>query len=338
MHLAQNLPLKDLNSFGISCRAAYLRAFRNISELKEILSSQENKLIKKMVLGGGSNILFTQNYNGLILLNEIMGIEKLNETQETITYRIGSGENWHSIVSFFVENNWGGLENLSLIPGKVGAAPMQNIGAYGVEQKDCFIELSALEINTLNEVVFKNSDCNFGYRESFFKAAGKGKYIITSVTYQLSKNPKINTAYGVINQELDKMGILNPSIKDVAEAVIAIRKSKLPDPKIIGNAGSFFKNPVIPNVIFEILKSNYPEIVAYPAEKGFTKIAAGWLIEQAGWKGYREGDAGVHKNQALVLVNYGNASGNEIKALAEKIIEDVMAKFGVRLETEVNII
>ncbi len=338
MLIQENASLFPYNTFGIRCSAEYLAQFTSVSELQEILSQNKFHTQSKLLLGGGSNILFTKDFNGLVLLNEIKGIETVAEDPQSITLKVGGGENWHQFVSHCVSKGWGGLENLSLIPGKVGAAPMQNIGAYGVEQNACFIELDALDMISKSVVIFSKSDCHFGYRESYFKQKGKDRYAITSVTYKLNKHPKLNIEYGAIGQELDMMGVSTPTIGTVAQAVINIRSSKLPDPKDIGNSGSFFKNPIIENVIFELLKSNYPTIVAYPAQSGYTKLAAGWLIEKAGWKGYREGDFGVHKNQALVLVNYGNASGAEIIDLSNRIIDDVKLKFGVDLEREVNIV
>lgn len=283
-------------------------------------------------------MLFTQNFGGLVLKNEIGGIEKIREDDSCVYIRAGAGIQWHQLVMYCVENNYAGIENLSLIPGNVGASPMQNIGAYGVEIKDIFCELEALHIEKGETVRFSLQDCEFGYRESIFKRKYKNQFIITAVTYRLNKVPSFNTSYGAIEQELERMGIQELTIRRISDAVINIRKSKLPDPAEIGNAGSFFKNPEISMTVFLQLKNEFDGIVGYSLENGNVKLAAGWLIEQCGWKGYRKGDAGCHAKQALVLVNYGNAAGSEIFSLSEMIIQSVKEKFGVELEREVNII
>lgn len=337
MLLQNQIDLKSFNSFGIACQAKLFSSFNSLEELKEILNLDQIKGEKLLILGGGSNVLFTKDFNGIVLINNIKGITLISETDEDVILEAGAGENWHDFVSYGVERNWGGLENLSLIPGKVGAAPMQNIGAYGVEQKNCFVQLTALEIKTGQLINFSLEDCAFGYRESFFKQDGKNRFVILKVQYRLKKKPSIQTSYGAISQELEKMGIVNPTVQDVAKAVIHIRESKLPNPKVIGNAGSFFKNPVVPNSVFQNLSQKYPDLVSYPAENGNTKLAAGWLIEKAGWKGYRKENYGVHQNQALVLVNYGGANGSEIWELSHEILQDIKNKFGVELEREVNI-
>lgn len=337
MSLQNKVELQGYNTFGIACQAKLFNTFRNLDELKSILQLEEVKKEKILVLGGGSNVLFTKDFDGLVLINEIKGISVVTENSEEVILEAGAGENWHDFVSFGVERNWGGLENLSLIPGKVGAAPMQNIGAYGVEQKNCFVQLTAFEIQTGKIVEFSLEECAFGYRESYFKQDGKNRYIILSVQYRLNKKPRIQTSYGAISQELEKMGITDPSVKDVAQAVIRIRESKLPNPKVIGNAGSFYKNPVIPMEDFLNLSVKYPDLVSYPSETGMVKLAAGWLIEKAGWKGYRRGNYGVHQNQALVLVNYGGSNGKDIWNLSTEILQDIKNKFGVELEREVNI-
>ena len=335
MQIQENYSLKNLNSFGIKISAKYFARFTSTTELAETLAStQENKLI----LGGGSNILFTNNFNGLVLKNEIDGIEIIKEDAQHIHVKAGAGVVWHTFVLYCIENNLAGAENLSLIPGSVGASPMQNIGAYGVELKDIFYELEAYHINDKNIVSFTNSQCEFGYRESVFKNKLKNEFVITSVTFRLNKSPVFNTSYGAIETELQKMGVQIPSIKTISDAVISIRKSKLPDPKIIGNAGSFFKNPTIQNIAFQNLKKEYPHIVGYAVGNAETKLAAGWLIEKCGFKGYRLNDAGCHDKQALVLVNYGNATGEEILHVSEKIINAVTLMFGVTLQREVNII
>ena len=335
--IEQNISLKPYNTFGIEATAKWFARFSSIEELSE-LHADNRFLEQKLILGGGSNLLLTQNYNGLVLKNEICGHEIINENEEQITLKVGAGETWHNFVLFCVENNYGGIENLSLIPGSVGAAPMQNIGAYGVELKSVFVSLDAFHIKTGKIHSFSNEDCKFGYRESIFKNSHKGKYIITSVIFKLSKKPTFNTSYGAINDELKQMGITKLSVKAISDAVINIRRSKLPDPAEIGNSGSFFKNPVILNGVFEEIKRNHPQIASYPNGEHHTKIAAGWLIEQAGWKGKTIGNYGVHKNQALVLVNYGGATGKEIFDLSSQIIDSVKSKFGIELQREVNII
>jgi UDP-N-acetylmuramate dehydrogenase len=335
MQFQENFSLESFNTFGINISTKLFASFSDINELAEIL---ENKNEHKFILGGGSNILFTKNYNGLILKNEIAGIEKIKEDDAHVHVRAGAGVGWHEFVLYCINNNFAGVENLSLIPGSVGASPMQNIGAYGVEIKDVFYELEAYNIEDKKLVTFSKKDCAFGYRESIFKNKYKGQFVITSVTFQLNKIPKYNTSYGAIETELEKMGVQSLSIKAISDAVINIRQSKLPDPKVIGNAGSFFKNPTIQNTQFEKLKIQFPNIVGYAVGDNETKLAAGWLIEQCGWKGYRKGDAGCHEKQALVLVNYGNAMGEEILQLSEKIINAVQLIFDVELHREVNIV
>lgn len=335
MDIQQHFSLKPFNSFGISAYAGRFATFRSEEELQYLLS--DDKLNDSpYILGGGSNILFTKNPS-IILKNEVKGIEVVREEKEFIYVRAGAGENWHGFVQYCIENNLAGVENLSLIPGNIGASPMQNIGAYGVEIKDVFHSLEAFDLKDNAGVTFSHSDCEFGYRESVFKNKYKGRFAIMNVTYRLGKIPHFNTSYGAIEKELEKMNVSSLSIKAISEAVISIRTSKLPDPLKIGNAGSFFKNPEVSVGEYTRLRARFPHMVAYPIAKGY-KLAAGWLIEQCGWKGYREGDCGVHEKQALVLVNYGNATGNEIFALSEKIIDSVSHKFGVRLEREVNIV
>jgi UDP-N-acetylmuramate dehydrogenase len=290
-----------------------------------------------LVLGGGSNILFTRNVPGWVLKNEIRGIEVVGEDNDHVYLETGSGEPWHPFVMHCIDHGWAGLENLALIPGLTGASPMQNIGAYGVEIKDVFHELTAWHFGDQKWIRFSNADCGFGYRESVFKRALKNQFLISSVTYKLSKKPVFHVEYGAIRQELEAAGVQDLNIRAVADAVIRIRSSKLPDPAVIGNAGSFFKNPEMATEAFEHLKTKYPGIVGYPTNTGHIKVAAGWLIEKAGWKGYRKGDSGCHEKQALVLVNHGRASGQEIYALSEMILQDVKQKFGVQLEREVNI-
>ncbi|CAN5694341.1 UDP-N-acetylmuramate dehydrogenase [soil metagenome] len=342
MTVEENFSLNKFNSFGINAMAAYFGAFANTYELSELLEFKSNRSniskLSKLVLGGGSNIFFTKNFDGLVLKNNVTGIEKVKEDDTNVYLKAGAGVNWHSLVLHSIENNWQGLENLSLIPGNTGASPMQNIGAYGVEIKDVFYELEAFHIADKKVVRFNLSECEFGYRESVFKRKYKDEFVILNVTYRLNKQHHFNTTYGAITQQLEAMGVKELSIQAISRAVINIRSSKLPDPKVIGNAGSFFKNPEVPEILYHSLKEQHPQIVGYHLPNGNVKLAAGWLIEQAGWKGYRKGDAGCHAKQALVLVNYGNATGNEIYNLSTEILESVHEKFGVMLEREVNIV
>ena len=336
--LRTNTSLKPYNTFDIEVFAEYYAEFDSVVSLTQLLNKRKDRPL--FILGGGSNILFTQNYNGLVLKNEILGLKKIEENSNSVVIEAGAGMNWHSFVLSCIEKNFGGLENLSLIPGNVGASPMQNIGAYGVEIKDVFEYLDAVHIATGKVQRFYKADCAFGYRESIFKRTLKDKYIICHVAFRLSKiKHDLNTSYGAIESELEKMKITNPTIRDVSNAVIAIRQSKLPDPNKIGNAGSFFKNPVVPKNNLTKLLKKYPNIPYYPAPNDKVKLAAGWLIEQAGWKGKTyDGRYGVHAKQALVLVNYKNTTGQEILNLSNEIIADVKFKFDVTLEREVNIL
>jgi len=339
MQIGQNVNLVSFNTFHIQAVANYFSSFKDVVELESLLGfADEKKIRKELILGGGSNILFTKNFDGIVLRNEIKGIQIVKENDNHVYVKAGAGENWHQFVMYCVENNYAGIENLSLIPGNVGASPMQNIGAYGVEIKDVFYELEAFHKQEKVIEKFSLEDCAFGYRESVFKNKYKDQFIITSVTYRLNKKPSFNTSYGAITQELEKMGEKELSIQAISQAVINIRTSKLPDPKEVGNAGSFFKNPIISNKQYLQLKETFPHIVAFPASGDHTKLAAGWLIEQCGWKGYRKGDAGCYPKQALVLVNYGAALGKEIFDLSEEILESVENKFGIQLEREVNIV
>lgn len=342
MQIQKNISLRQYNTFGIEAYAQFFSAFSSTDALLNIIDSGKSK--PSLILGGGSNILLTKNIEGLVLKNEINGIKKIDEDDSFIYVKAGAGENWHGFVQSCIAQNWAGPENLSLIPGNVGASPMQNIGAYGVEIKDIFHELTAVHLHDKTIKTFTAADCEFGYRESVFKKKYKGEFVITDVTYRLRKQPVFNTAYGAIQQELEKMGVRELSIQAISQAVINIRSSKLPDPAVIGNAGSFFKNPSIDKNRYAVLKEKFPGIVAYENEDDTMKLAAGWLIEHSGpdgnisWKGYRAGDAGCHAKQALVLVNYGNATGKEIYDLSEAILQSVKQKFGVVLEREVNIV
>jgi len=326
------------NTFRIDVKARYFSTFSNVDELAELSTFNFQPSIQRIILGGGSNILFTKDYEGLVLKNEIKGIEVQHEDEGHVFVKAGAGENWHQFVLHCIRHNWAGIENLSLIPGNVGAAPIQNIGAYGVELDNVFLSLEAFHLQEKKVYTFTAIDCEFGYRDSSFKRRHKDQFAILSVTFRFRKKPIYHVSYGAIIQELEKLGVKDLSINAVSQAVINIRSSKLPDPEKIANSGSFFKNPVISSIKYEELKLKFPDIIAYPLPDGSVKLAAGWMIEQCGWKGYRKGDAGCHAKQALVLVNYGNATGKEIYDLSEEILQSVNEKFEVILEREVNII
>jgi UDP-N-acetylmuramate dehydrogenase len=336
--IKENYSLKSLNTFGINAICEYFIEVANVTELLEVLNNERFINKKKLILGGGSNMLFIEDFDGLVVKIDFLGIETIKETEDYIYLKAGAGEVWHDFVLHTVANNLGGIENLSLIPGSVGASPLQNIGAYGVEIKDTFHQLEALNIASKEIHIFNNEDCKFGYRESIFKHEAKDHYVILNVTFKLSKKPVFKTEYGAIKDVLVKNGIKELSVKTISDAVIEIRESKLPNPKIIGNAGSFFKNPEIDKFHFDELKIVYPNMPSYPINDEKVKVPAGWLIEQAGWKGFRDGEIGVHANQALVLVNYGNGSGKQLKALSEKIQKSILEKFGIKLSAEVNFI
>lgn len=337
MEILNNFSLKKHNTFGIDAKAKEFIAVHSVDELKEVL--RENPAKKKFILGGGSNMLLTQDIDALVIHIDLKGKKVISEDDDYVWIEAQAGEVWHEFVLYTIGQNYGGLENMSLIPGNVGTTPIQNIGAYGTEIKDTFISCNALNISTLEVRTFTKEECEFGYRESVFKNAEKNKYIITSVVFKLTKrNHKINTAYGDIQAELAKHNIETPTIKDISNAVIAIRQSKLPDPKELGNSGSFFKNPIIPKAQFDAAHAKFPEMKFYPVSDTEVKVPAGWLIEQAGFKGKRFGDAGVHKNQALVIVNYGNATGAEILAVSKDVQKTVLEMFGIAIEAEVNII
>ena len=337
MKIQENISLKPFTTFGIDKKAKFFTTVETLDELKAALLAAKEKQLPVFILGGGSNILLTRDIEGLVIKLEIKGINLVKEEGDQLWVEVGAGEMWHELVLHSIAEDWAGLENLSLIPGTVGASPMQNIGAYGVEIKDVFDSLQAMHRETLEMQSFDAEACRFGYRESVFKQTFKDQYVITSVTFRLSKTPNFHLEYGAIREVLAANGIDQPSIRAISDAVIQIRQSKLPDPKEIGNAGSFFKNPTIPNAQFDELKASYPSIPGYPSAEG-VKVAAGWLIEQTGWKGKRIGEVGVHAKQALVLVNYGGGTGEEIKKLSEQIQASVYDKFGVQLQAEVNFI
>ncbi len=336
--IEQHVSLKEFNTFGLEAKARFFYRVPDIAHMISLWKTSMLQLNSPLVLGGGSNMLLAGDYPGLVIKNEMMGREVLKEDAQSVWLKLAAGENWHESVLWTVEQGWGGIENLSLIPGCVGAAPIQNIGAYGVELEQLLQSVQAFDMLGGREVEFSHADCRFGYRDSVFKHAGKGRYFVSAIVIKLSKQPVLNIAYGDIAAWLSENDIADPGVKDVSNAVISIRRSKLPDPAEIGNSGSFFKNPVMGNTVFEQIRELYPDVKAFPVGEGQTKVPAAWLIEKAGWKGYRRGDAGVHARQALVIVNYGNASGQELLQLAHDVQKDVMEKFGVLLEMEVNII
>ena len=335
--IEQNKSLKIYNTFGLDVKADFFTSVHSIDELITVWKDDRFSQTQKMFMGGGSNVLLTKDFQGLIIHNCLKGIEVVNRDENFVFVKAASGEGWHDFVLYCIDNGFGGVENMSLIPGSVGAGPMQNIGAYGVEMKDVFYELEALNLSTLQIEKFTNADCKFGYRESVFKNEKKNQFFIASVTFRLNLHPTVNTTYGAIQQQLQTMNVENPTIKNVSDAVIAIRSSKLPNPAVLGNSGSFFKNPEVSSNEYERLKNEFPNVVAYPTNSGY-KLAAGWLIEQCGWKGKIVGNCGSHKDQALVLVNYGNATGDEIYQLALSIQQSVLDKFNVRITPEVNIV
>ncbi|QKJ31711.1 UDP-N-acetylmuramate dehydrogenase [Mucilaginibacter mali] len=337
LQIQQNVSLKNFNSFAIEASARYFAEISHEDELVELFMDPQWMAMPRLIMGGGSNMLLLNNYDGLVIRMNIRGIEH-RISHNDVFVEAGAGEVWNDLVNYAVTHGYAGLENLSLIPGSVGASPIQNIGAYGVELKDVFESCRAFELSTGKFKTFNKADCGFGYRESVFKSELKGQYIIVSVKFHLSLIPNVNLRYGAIEQELINRGITQPTIKDVSSVVSHIRVSKLPDPSTIGNAGSFFKNPVIAADVFAGIQQKFPDVVNYPAGDGMVKLAAGWLIEQCGWKGKTIGHTGTWKNQALVLVNHGGATGTEIYALSSQIIDSVYTKFGVSLEREVNII
>ena len=335
MEIKQNISLRLYNTFGIDVAATNFTEVENEEDLKDVLSKNSLPIL---ILGGGSNILFTGNFRGLVIKNNFLGIDIVEENDKKVLLKVGAGEGWHKFVVYCINNNYAGLENLSLIPGNVGASPMQNIGAYGVEVRDLITEVEAYDLRDNSIKKFSNSACEFNYRSSIFKTSEKGNYFITHVTFELNKQAILNTSYGAIEDELERMSVLNPTIKDVSNAVINIRSSKLPDPKEIGNSGSFFKNPIVSEEKKNEILVSFSDVPNYPQQDGNYKMAAGWLIEKCGWKGKRLNNYGVHEKQALVLVNYGGAKGEDIYELSEEIIKSVDDSFGIVLEREVNII
>lgn len=334
------ISLKPYNTFGIDAKASDFIDISSSTQAIDLFSNENLQNMNHLILGGGSNILLRKDFDGIVIKNSILGIEVIKENEAEVEVKVGAGENWHTFVLFCLSNGYYGLENLSLIPGNVGASPMQNIGAYGVEVKDFISKVTAIEIETGKVKAFDNTECQFDYRSSIFKTIYKGQFFIVSVNFKLSKIPILKIEYGAIRQQLESKEIdLNNILpKDVSDAVIEIRKSKLPDPSEIGNAGSFFKNPIVRKAKRDELLKNYNDLPSYAINDNSFKLAAGWLIEKAGWKGHRKGDCGVHKRQALVLVNFAHASGEEIYQLSEEILLSVKKKFGVELEREVNII
>lgn len=334
----KNYSLQPYNTLGVEARASRFISIESQEQLKGIINDHRYKKLLKLVMGGGSNILFVGDFDGLVLHIAIKGIEKIKEDEEYVWIKAGAGENWHQLVLHCVEKGWGGIENLSLIPGRVGAAPIQNIGAYGVELQEVFESLEAVEMENGISKTFAGDDCRFGYRDSIFKNEFKGEYIITQVVLRLSRHPQLNTSYGAIRSKLQEKGIGEPTIKDISDVVIEIRNTKLPNPNDIGNAGSFFKNPVISGSTFDRLQQDYPGIPGYPLDQDGIKVPAGWLIEQTGWKGKVVGHTGTYRQQALVIVNHGGATGKEILELANRIQASVNETFGIELVPEVNII
>lgn len=335
--IQENFHLKNFNTFGVDVSCRYFAEVGSVEDFEELKKDKRFSDSKKMVLGGGSNVLFTKDFDGIVLHNRFEGIGVVSVDEDSAVVKAGAGEIWHELVLYCIGKNFGGIENLSLIPGYVGATPIQNIGAYGEELKNVFDSLNAIELESGEQKVFTHDECRFGYRDSIFKREAKNKYIITDVMLRLKKHPSINTTYGAIEKELEHMKVTSPTIRDVSNAVIKIRQSKLPDPKAIGNSGSFFKNPTIPIEKYDRLQQVFPDLVAYPAP-GAMKISAGWMIEKCGWKGKRVGNVGMHKDQALVLVNYGRATGRELLQLAAEVQKSVKETFGIIMEAEVNVV
>jgi UDP-N-acetylmuramate dehydrogenase len=337
-NITENISLKPYNTFGINVLARYFTEIRSEIHLKQILSSHDFSSLSKLIIGGGSNILLSKNYDGLVLKISVPGIEIINEDEENVVIKSGAGVIWHDLVLYAVTRNFGGIENLSLIPGTVGAAPIQNIGAYGQELKDVFDHLEGIYLENNQSARFAKEECRFGYRDSIFKNELKDKFIVTHVALKLSKNPELNLEYGNVRSELEKEKKENYSVKDVSRVICRIRQSKLPDPAKIGNAGSFFKNPEVSEMKYLVIKEKHNDAVGFNLGNGRIKIPAGWFIESCGWKGRVVGNTGTHSSQALVIVNHGDASGQEILNIAREIKESVFKKFGIELKEEVNII
>ena len=336
MTVRENISLKKYNTFGVDVKADFFVEVSEVQILLDIINSSEIKNLPKLILGGGSNILFTDDFHGMVMKLSIPGISIVEEDKSTVLVEAGAGVNWHNLVQFCVDRNFGGIENLSLIPGTVGAAPIQNIGAYGQELKDVFDSLTGFYLEDGTTRTFSKHECNYGYRVSIFKRELKGKFIITNVRLRLNKDPVFNLSYGTVKNEVDKLNLKEITVKDISKVICDIRKSKLPDPALIGNAGSFFKNPEVSFEKFSELQKDFPDVSGYRQENS-VKLAAGWLIEKCGWKGKRIGNTGSHSKQALVLVNYGGANGNEIHQLSQDIKNSVFEKFGILLSEEVNI-
>ncbi|MEZ5053902.1 MAG: UDP-N-acetylmuramate dehydrogenase [Chitinophagales bacterium] len=337
MSILEYVSLQPYNTFGLDATAHYFCRVQSKSDIQYLIEDEWQYYRQHLIIGGGSNLLFCSNVDGLAIINEIVGIEIIKEDDDYVWIQCLSGTTWHDVVLYCVDRDWYGIENLSLIPGTIGAAPMQNIGAYGAELKDVFEELEAIDLRTAKSKIFSNAACEFGYRESIFKKAEKGNYFIYSVTLKLHKKQKINTAYGDIQKVLSEKNILHPTAKDISDAVISIRESKLPNPKVLGNAGSFFKNPEVEKTLALQIQHSHPNLPMYELENGKVKIPAAWLIEQCGWKGKKIGNTGNHAKQALVIVNYGNASGTEIWQHAQQVQLSVNETFGIHLEPEVNV-
>jgi UDP-N-acetylmuramate dehydrogenase len=339
LQIKENISLLPYNTFQIAAQAKYFVVVKSVGDIQSLVTSEIFRSQPFMILGGGSNLLLTRDFDGLVIKNELKGIQVISESDKSITLKVGAGESWHDLVMYCVERNYGGIENLSLIPGTVGAAPMQNIGAYGVEVKEVIHNVEAIELSSGEVKIFSNEECEFGYRESVFKQKLKGRYFISSITLSVTKtNHVFHVNYGAIREVLLQNGEKDVSVKKISDAVISIRKSKLPDPNVIGNAGSFFKNPTVDAAFFESLKRKFPDIPSFPAEHGMVKIPAGWLIEKNGWKGKTLENIGVHKHQALVLVNYGGGNGKKIWELAMQIQSSVKENFNITLQPEVNIV
>lgn len=338
MKVIKNISLKNNNTFGVDVKSKYFVEVYSEEELKQVLNSVEYSKLKKLILGSGSNILFTKDFDGIIIKNSIPGIKILSENDKSVIVEAGAGVIWDDLVQYCVNKNYGGIENLSYIPGTVGAAPIQNIGAYGQELEETFYELNGVFIADGASQIYNNSDCNFSYRNSIFKNELKDNFVVTSVNLKLRKNPNVNLNYFPVKEEVEKRNIKHPTIKDIREIVIDIRKNKLPDPNEIGNAGSFFKNPVITKESFYLLEKEYPDLKYFIVNESSVKIPAAWLIEKCGWKGEKIGNVGTHEKQPLVIVNYGNASGKEVYSMAMNIKDEVKKRFDITLENEVNVL